>query len=744
MSKPKSSANKNFKLFLLALVVATVIYLVLQKLDTLGNVFLVMLGFGMVILVHEFGHFISAKLCGIKVEAFSIGFPPILLGFKKTEEGFRIRLLPTFFAEDDPDSNPPAGQSKNEDDPAPREDSLWSCKWGSKGKEWDTEYCLGMIPVGGFVKMLGQEDSGAARSTDDPRSFANKPAHSRMAVISAGVICNVILAAIIFMVVFLIGIRQPPPIVGGVEPNSPAAHAGLMPGDEIIEIDGKTKYLDMTDVMLAAALSNNGQKVRMKLDRDGELIDVALASRKTEGQPLKTFGIALSDSLEIGKFADPNQIRKLDSTTGLAPGDIIKAVDGRPVEYYWQFAPVISSNYAPTVKLTTERKDKDKKSEIIDRELELDWSVGSSLATEDEKQLHHIYSMVPRLQVTTVNKVVRKGPQRNLAGRILHKILGWIGKAPQPETVTPDLKVDDIILAVGQVQNPTYTQMREVTRQNEDKELLVKVLRAEAGGAEKVVAVTVTPTRSADTNDVAIGIALTLDADHPVVAKTIAADGLARLDIPPGALITAIDGTPVATFYDVVKEIRRFPGEHITIQYRLADENTAGAVAMVVGKDEKSITVKPHFAEIIPFERLTRLYKAKNPLEAVAMGGRKTVSMIAQTYLTIKRLIVGAVSPKSLMGPVGILAASYQTVAEKMWIEYLFLIGLINAAIAVFNFLPLPPLDGGLVLFLAIEKIKGSAVSERIQGLVIRAGWVFVLALFLYITLNDVIRNFFT
>ena len=111
MSKPKTPANKNFKIFLLALVVAAVIYLIVQKLDTLGNVFLVLLGFGMVILVHEFGHFISAKLCGIKVEAFSIGFPPILLGFKKTEEGFRIRLLPTFFAEDDPDSTPPAGQT---------------------------------------------------------------------------------------------------------------------------------------------------------------------------------------------------------------------------------------------------------------------------------------------------------------------------------------------------------------------------------------------------------------------------------------------------------------------------------------------------------------------------------------------------------------------------------------------------------------------------------------------------------
>jgi regulator of sigma E protease len=193
-----------------------------------------------------------------------------------------------------------------------------------------------------------------------------------------------------------------------------------------------------------------------------------------------------------------------------------------------------------------------------------------------------------------------------------------------------------------------------------------------------------------------------------------------------------------------VREISKYPGEHITIDYRI-DEETAGAVALNVAQSwDKGITVKPMLAAAVEFEDLRRLYKASGPVDAVAMGARKTVTLIVQTYLTIKRLVVGAVSPKGLMGPVGILAASYRTVAEKMWIEYLFLIGLINAAIAVFNFLPLPPLDGGLAVFLLVEKLKGSAVSERIQGIIVRAGLVLVLVLFLYVTLNDVIRNFFS
>jgi len=747
MSKPKSLFGKSFKVLFLAAILGGAIYLIARNIDAFGNILLVLLGFGVVILVHEFGHFISAKLCGIKVEMFSIGFPPVLIGFKRAADGFRVRILPGFFAE----AHGAAGEDE-QDKPGPRgdeadkaDDSLLSLTVGGKGRAWDTEYCIGLIPVGGFVKMLGQDDTGNVKATDDPRSFANKPVSARMAVVAAGVVCNVILAAIIFVAVFLIGIKQPPAVVGGIEPNSPAEHASLQIADRIIEIEGKSKNIDMTDVMLAAALSKDGEKVKMKIDRGGEVIDFELASRKQPGQSLKTFGIRLPDSLEIDKFADANQVKELKAKTGLAPGDVIKSIDGREVEQYWEFEPILQSTFAPTVKLSIERTSKDKKTELVEVEPALAWSVGDNAADKDETGLHHIYSMAPRLKVTSVNELVRKGPERSLPRRILDRFLGLMGGGPKPQTIRSDLKVGDIILAVGEMQNPSYNEMRRTTEQHEDSELLVKVLRCEVGGTENVVTVPVRPVRRADTNDVAIGIGLALDADHAVVAKTIAAgQGAAKLDIPRGAVITAVDGEPVSSFYDVVREIRKYPGEHITIGYRLNNEESAGAVALTVATDRNAMTVNSGFAELVPFKQRRDLYKAKDPLDAIMMGSRKTVSMIAQTYLTIRRLIAGAVSPKSLMGPVGILAASYHTVADKMWIEYLFLIGLINAAIAVFNFLPLPPLDGGLAVFLAVEKIKGSAVSERTQGIIVRIGLAFVLVLFVYITLNDVIRNFFS
>jgi len=75
-------------------------------------------------------------------------------------------------------------------------------------------------------------------------------------------------------------------------------------------------------------------------------------------------------------------------------------------------------------------------------------------------------------------------------------------------------------------------------------------------------------------------------------------------------------------------------------------------------------------------------------------------------------------------------------------VYHMFFLGLISSAIAVFNFLPLPPLDGGLVVLLLAEKIKGSALSERIQTIVAYAGWTIIGTLILYVTFNDIVRSF--
>jgi regulator of sigma E protease len=107
-------------------------------------------------------------------------------------------------------------------------------------------------------------------------------------------------------------------------------------------------------------------------------------------------------------------------------------------------------------------------------------------------------------------------------------------------------------------------------------------------------------------------------------------------------------------------------------------------------------------------------------------------------------LIGGLVSPKELMGPVGIITFSYRIVAEQPFVYYVYFLGLISAAIAVFNILPLPPLDGGVVVLLLVEKIKGSSLTEKTQGAIAYIGWALILTLLLYVTFNDIVRTFFS
>ena len=267
-------------------------YLIMLHMGVVSNVIVVLLGFGSVVLVHEFGHFIVAKLGGIKVEAFSIFMPPTLLGIRKTKAGFRFRFLPSLSHGDD--QTPEQGE--------------------------ETEYRIGLFPFGGYVKLLGQEDTGPVKQVADPRSFANKPVSIRAAVIAAGVTFNVISAALIFMIVFLVGIRLPPAVVGDVVPKSPAARAGLQPGDEVLKIDGKTKDLDFSNILIAAALSRAKAPVPITvLHPDGSQEETTLVAESLPGSQFRDFGITQPLSLKIAQVRpDPNVLRE---RTGLMPGD---------------------------------------------------------------------------------------------------------------------------------------------------------------------------------------------------------------------------------------------------------------------------------------------------------------------------------------------------------------------------------------------------------------------------------------
>jgi len=510
------------------------------------------------------------------------------------------------------------------------------------------------------------------------------------------------------MIVFLVGIRLTAPVVGGVLADSPASRAGLKAGDEIIEVAGKRDGLDFSNIGLAAALSGVNEAVALRIRReDGSEEEFSLVAEQMAGMPMKVFGILPPQSLTIAKVRDAEELLE---RTGLRPGDRIKSINGREVHTHWDLEDEVADAFVSAVTLSVERTNPvSKVVELIESQIRLSLSHARK-EIKSETDLGDIYSIVPRLQIKTVDTKSK-------------------------------LQKGDIVLAIGDVSNPTYKEMREVTEEYEGKELPVKVLRVDANGVEEALLVTVKPERSKDSKRVLIGIGVVFDLTHAVVAKTIAVEGgPARLEIPRGAAITAVDGTGVSNFYDVAREIGRYPGERVTIDWRI-DEETAGSVALDVGAAGEFVTVKSTFAEFVPFEDLRRLYQASGPVDAIGMGYKKTVMFIAQTYVTLRRLVGGLVSPKQLIGPVGILAVSYTIVSERPFVYYVYFLGLISACIAVVNFLPLPPLDGGLIVLLLVEKIKGSALSERMQGVVAYAGWVLIGGFFLYVTFNDIVRS---
>jgi len=717
----------NYLIRLLTLAaLAAIIYLIVRYIDAenigkVKSVVLALFGLGLVVFVHELGHFTLAKMVDIHVKAFSLFMGPILLGIRRTEKGFVFRILPSLF--------PKQGS----------EDGLLSFTVGKPGRAGETEYRICLIPFGGFVSMLGQEDVGAAEKDDNPRSFMNKSVGARMKVISAGVIFNVIFAVLIFIIVFLTGIDFPAPVVGGLRPDSPAQIAGLQPGDEIIKIDGKSD-IEFVDIGSAAALSAGGQKIHLTVRRlDGTTKEFSIASDvpADKNTDMRIFGILPTQRLTVANVKDPN---KLYENTGLLGGDTIVAVDGEKVKHGWEFDNLIETALTRNVTLIARRSEANsaKTEQVQSKPIPLEM-LSSNDNFKTGYKLNHICSMVPRLKIVKV----LPARQTSVSKGLLSSLKKLFSDPNRPQQTVPSLKVGDIITAVADIRNPTYQELREITIKYENKELPITVLRHQAGGKYRTETITVTPLKPIESTRVEIGISIVFDAEHPVVAATIATEtALGALDIPRGATITAVNGQTVSDFYDVIAVIRKNTGRQILLEYHFDAEKT-GRVLFDVPNEGNFITAKTTLAASVPFKLLTRTYKATGPINAVAMGCRRTFKWICSSYRTIRALVAGIVSPKNLMGPVGIISMGSAVIADEPFINSLYLLALVNALIAVFNFLPLPVFDGGHMVLLIIEKIKGSALNYRVQTIINYVGLAFILALALYITRMDIIRAFF-
>lgn len=218
---------------------------------------------GLLILVHELGHFLVAKKTGVMVERFSIGFGPVLFSVKRGE----------------------------------------------------TEYCLSAVPFGGYVKMLGEGDSSEVLPSEYHRSFAHKPLWVRMAVVAAGPIANVVLAVVFFWLVYTIaGVPYLMPEIGEVSPGSPAEQAGIRKGDIIVKVDGQSvRSWNEVSERIQKWTDDKGP-IELIIQRNEELVALRITPKVQETKNL--FGETIQRPL-IGVVASGRvSIEKVGPVTG--------------------------------------------------------------------------------------------------------------------------------------------------------------------------------------------------------------------------------------------------------------------------------------------------------------------------------------------------------------------------------------------------------------------------------------------
>ena len=281
--------------------------------DMLGSTFYSLLAMlvtlGILVTIHEYGHFITARCCGVKVERFSIGFGKPLVRW-------RGKLTP---------------------------DDL------QNGTE-PTEYVISALPLGGYVKMLG-EASGDQDADITPglrrMAFSHKPLLQRTAIVAAGPVFNLLMAIILYWGIFLAGVDGIAPVVGDVEPGSTAAAAGLQAGDEIIAVDGKDTAT-WQDARLAL------------LERLGETGTLALELRQPDSSVIRSANLPIESwlgdtdspdllgSLGITPFhlvVEPKLQEVLSDSpaaaAGLQAGDLIVATGGTPIRSWSMWLDVI-------------------------------------------------------------------------------------------------------------------------------------------------------------------------------------------------------------------------------------------------------------------------------------------------------------------------------------------------------------------------------------------------------------------
>ncbi|MEW6741641.1 MAG: RIP metalloprotease RseP [Planctomycetota bacterium] len=619
---------------------------------------LVVFGIGLVIFVHELGHFWAAKICRVRAEIFSLGFGPRLFGIKRGETDYRVSL----------------------------------------------------VPLGGYVKMAGETRNEELRG--EPYELMSKPVGQRLFIFSAGVAMNMVFAILVFPIVFSVGVPFIKPEIGTVEKwvdtgteserliaAGPAWVAGLEPGDEVLRI-GDDEIFDYTNILTEVTLGDP-HELTFVVRRAGvsggpprELhIPVYPAYSRLEGR----YVIGVGARTETTIMVDPGGPA---AEAGMMNGDRVVAVNGKPV------------------------------SDHVEVSAELYWREQVTFTVERDGS---------RIDLPVMSRPAPAGLEVGI-GAVVNHVAGDRGSWQRTLTEeggsgggvdeNPTLRAGDRILSARATRDPPPAS--PIASESD----WVAAVRAAAASGEGIL---VTVLRDGSPRELAFGaaeeraliddIALAPDLTSTVVV-CLPRSPAERAGLPGRAQLVRVGERDVRTWDDIRNAIQELEGKDVTLAFETEH-----------GIDEVTVTPAARIRDFgLAFLR-PEVVRKFGLLSACAAGWQCSLYWTKSTYLTLKKMVMGHVSPKNLGG---ILSIGYvsRTYANSGIAKLLFFLAILSINLAFINFLPIPILDGGHILFLIIEKIKGSPVSERLMGYAQVVGLVLILALLFYVTYNDIIRIF--
>jgi regulator of sigma E protease len=686
----------------------------------------VALGLGFVIFVHELGHFLVAKACGVKCEKFYIGFD--IGGLK-----------------------------------------LFKKQWG------ETEYGIGILPLGGYVKMLGQDDNpyraademkraraegvaatagvgAGSRAGDaghhhlpggdlppeptdephlpyDPRSYMAQSVPERLAIISAGVVLNVIFAFIMATVAYLMGVKEVPRRISHVFAGGAAWEAGLESGDQVVQIGDLEKPI-YEDLRSRVTLSNLQEGVEFLVKREGrdEPFSVTLHPNAEIGIPV--IGVGGPQKLQLAKSPVETYSTGARAYPPFLAGDRLLSINGEEISTVkqWHQALVRHAEAPLTIQVQPDPGE--------DGESSAD-SSGNRADAAGEPQTKTITVPVSRrrdlglaMDMSPIVAIQEKSPAAQAGLQVNDRLVAIDG-----EPVGDPMTLGDRLAERAEARNSVTLTVRRGEKTVELKAQLRPVTWLEPPG----------PTGRMSVPALGIGY-LVLNTVGDVEPDSPAA----KAGLRKGDVLKAVQLLVPQPLLRSNPELRQ--GEPLPlnddnlpawplVMEALQSHHPRGEVKLTYvrdGEEQTAVMEAVESEEFFNAERGLNLaldYREREVAgfaEAARLGLRKTGESLLMVYRFLQRLSQAQISPKLLGGPVTIAKVAGQS-AEEGFPALLMFLTMLSANLAVVNFLPIPVLDGGHMVFLIYEGIMGKPPSERVFVLLSYLGLAFILTLMLFV-----------